>query len=53
LDDKYDGALDSLEEADNERSEAVTERDRESLVAFRPAPRIKWRNGERFGIYHD
>jgi hypothetical protein len=53
LDDGYDSALDSLEDADNERSEAVKELDRESLAAFRPAPRIKWRNGERFGIYHD
>ena len=48
LDDSYDGALDSLEDADNERSEAATELDRESLAACRPAPRIKWKRGGRF-----
>ena len=53
LDDGYDGALDSLEDADNERCEAARELDRESLAAFRPAPRIKWRHGARFGIYHE
>jgi hypothetical protein len=53
LDDGYDSALDSLEDADNERSEAVKELDRESLAAFRPAPRIKWRHAGRFGIYHE
>ena len=40
LDDDYDGALDSLEEADNERSEATTELDRQTLAVFRPAPHI-------------
>ena len=53
LDDEYDGAMDALEDADNERSEAIAELDRESLVAFRPAPRVKWRHGGRFGIYHE
>ena len=42
LDDGDDGALDSLEDADNERSEAATELDRETLATFRPAPRVKW-----------
>jgi len=53
LDDGYDGAMDSLDDADNERTEATKELDRESLAAFRPAPRIKWRHGARFGVYHD
>jgi hypothetical protein len=52
LDDGYDGALDSLDDADNERREAATELDRESLAIFRTAPRIKWRHGGRFGIHH-
>ena len=52
LDDGYDGALDALEDADNERCEATADLDRESLVVFRPAPRVKWRNGGRFGVYH-
>ena len=52
-DERYDGAMDSLEDADNERLEASTELDRQSLAALRPAPRVKWRHGERFGIYHE
>jgi len=53
LDDGYDGAMDSVEDADNERSEAAAELNRQLLVAFRPAPRIKWRHGGRFGIHHE
>ena len=53
LDDGYDGALDSLEDADNERSEAATELDRETLATFRPAPRLKWRHGGRFALYRE
>ena len=53
LDDGYDGALDSLEDADHERSEAVTELDRERLALFRPAPRVKWRHGGRIGFYRE
>lgn len=53
LDDGYDGALDSLEDADNERSAAATELDRETLATFRPAPRVKWRHGGRFGLYRE
>ena len=53
LDDDFDGAMDSLEDADNERSEAAAELDRESLAAFRPAPRVKWRHGGRVGFYRD
>ena len=53
LDDGYDGALDSLEDADNERSDAATELDRETLAMFRPAPQVKWRHGGRFGLYQD
>ena len=49
LDDGYDGALDSLEDADNERSEATTELNRESLAVFRAAPRVNRRHGGRFG----
>jgi hypothetical protein len=37
LDDGDDGALDSLDDADHERSEAATELDRETLATFRPA----------------
>ena len=51
LDDAYDGAMDSLEEADNERSDAAAELNRESLAAFRTPPRVKWRHGDRFGLY--
>jgi len=51
LDDDYDGAIDSLEEADSERTDAVNELDRESVAAFRAAPRVKWRHGSRFGVY--
>jgi hypothetical protein len=51
LDDGYDGAMDALEEADNERCEAKTELDRESTIAFRAAPRVKWKRGGRSGIY--
>jgi hypothetical protein len=43
--------MDSLEDADHERSEAATELDRETLAMFRPAPRVKWRRGGRFGLY--
>ena len=39
LDNGYDAAIDSLEDADNERSEAATALDRESLAALRSARR--------------
>jgi hypothetical protein len=51
LDDGYDGALDSLEDADDERSEAATELERQTVLAFRPARRVKWRHGGRIGLY--
>ena len=51
LDDDYDGAMDSLEEADSERTDAVNELTRESVAAFRAAPRVKWRRGSKFGVY--
>jgi hypothetical protein len=53
LDDAYDSAMDSLEDADNERSEAITELDRESSMIFRSPPRVRWTDGGRFGIYHE
>jgi hypothetical protein len=43
----------SLEDADNERSEAITELDRESSMIFRSPPRVRWTDGGRFGIYHE
>ena len=51
LDDGYDGALDSLEDADNERSEAATELERQTMLALRPARRVKWRHGGKIGFY--
>jgi len=51
LDEGYHDAMDALEEADNERCEAKTELDRESTIAFRAAPRVKWKRGGRSGIY--
>jgi hypothetical protein len=53
LDDDYDGAMDALEEADNERADAANELDRESTAVFRAPPRIKWRHGGRFGVARD
>ena len=51
LDDGYDGAMDSLEDADNERSEAATELERQTMLALRPARRVKWRHGGKIGFY--
>ena len=51
FDEAYDAAMDALDDADNERGEATSELDREATLRFGPAPRIKWRNGVRFGTY--